>query len=247
MNEIIKVDEIEYYLADDVYKLEPESFIGCSKTSRMIIIKKNMKTKDYLYMKYIKSSNKWNLSNSEYKQAKLLITKKWVYDNLIMFKNNKTDEDLKIEAMKAPLLIELKENEKFVDIDGNELDIEVRGTRDINNIYFKVKDISEKFVLGDVTKILLNHDSSFKIDIHYKLFKTQKIKESNYIKKSQKLLFLTYRGLQKLIEVTHQNHITDNVKYIVHKWLNTLFDNNDLDNYTIKLLDKKIINFVYVY
>lgn len=43
MNQIIKVNEIEYYLADDVYKLEPESFTGCSKTTRMIIIKKHLK------------------------------------------------------------------------------------------------------------------------------------------------------------------------------------------------------------
>lgn len=159
-------------------------------------------------MKYIKSSNEWILSNSEYRQAKLLITKKWVYDNMIMFKNNKTEEDLKIEAMKAPSLIELKENEKFVNIDGNKLDIEVRGTRDVNNIYFKVKDVADKFGLGDVTTMITNNDSSFMIDTHYKLFKIQKSGVPGYktIKKSQKLLFLTFKGLTKLLFVSRSKN-----------------------------------------
>ncbi len=58
MNQIITIKNIEYYLADDIYKMEPHSFIGCSKTSRDIIVKKKLKPEDYIYMKYIKSTVK---------------------------------------------------------------------------------------------------------------------------------------------------------------------------------------------
>lgn len=208
MSQIIKVNDIEYYTADDVYSMEPESFVGCSKTSRMIVVNKKLKPTEYIYMKYIKSKNEWVASEESYKLAKVLITKKWVHNNLIKFKETKTDQDLKIEAMKAPAILELKEEQKFVDTDGNKLEIEVRGTQERNNIYFKVKDVADKFKLGDVSTILKNSDSSFKIDIHYKLFKRPKLTEpvDKSIKKSQKLLFLTFKGLTKLLYVSHSKN-----------------------------------------
>ena len=116
MSEIIKVDDIEYYIADDVYKLEPHNFIGCSKTSRDIITKKKLTEKDYIYMKYIKSTNEWLKSNSSYRLAKVLITRDWVENNLIMFKNVKTEEDIKIEALKSPPELQLTDNEIFVEL-----------------------------------------------------------------------------------------------------------------------------------
>ena len=64
MNQLIKVDNKEYYLADDVYKMEPKSFVGCSKTSRLIVTNKKLKQNDYLYMKYIKSKNEWVATSS---------------------------------------------------------------------------------------------------------------------------------------------------------------------------------------
>ena len=208
MSQIIKINDIEYYTGDDVYKMEPESFTGCSKTSRLIVTNKKLKPNDYVYMKYIKSKNEWVASEESYKLAKLLITKKWVHNNLIKFKEIKTNEDLKIEAMKAPKLLELSDNEKFIDKDGNKLDIEIRGMKEMNNIYFKAKDISEQFNLSDVSIILKNSDSSFKIDMHYKLFKVPKLidPEDKSIKKSQKLLFLTFKGLTKLLYVSHSKN-----------------------------------------
>ena len=109
MSQIIKINEVEYYLADDVYKMEPESFVGCSKTSRLIVINKKIPIGDYIYMKYIKSKKEWVPSEESYKQARVLLTKSWVHQNLIQFKTNKTEEDLKIEAMKAPPLLELSD------------------------------------------------------------------------------------------------------------------------------------------
>jgi hypothetical protein len=168
---IYTFNKTEYYLADDVYAEEPISFIGCSKNSRFIVKKKNLNENEYIYMKYIKSSSEWVLSEEKYKLAKLFITKEWVHNNLLKFKENKSDEDLKLEAMIAHDILELEDEDKFKDVNGNILDIEVRGTRDMNNIYFKVKDVSEKFGLGDVTTTLTVSDSSFERNMHYKLFK----------------------------------------------------------------------------
>ena len=208
MNQIITIKNIEYYLADDIYKMEPHSFIGCSKTSRDIIVKKKLKPEDYIYMKYIKSTNEWSQSNSIYRLAKVLITKDWVHSNLIMFKTNKTDIDIKLEALKAPPLLVLSDSEKFVDVNNNIIDIEIRGTKNINDIYFNVKDIGDKFILSNIDNTLRHPDSNFKLNIHYKLFKrvTREIITPNTNKKCQKELFLTFKGLTKLLYVSHSKN-----------------------------------------
>ena len=218
----------EYYLADDIYKYEPETFTGCSKTSRLIIKNKKLESNDYIFMKYIKSKNEWIESEEKYKTAKVFITTEWTHKNLIKFKNDedKTDDDFKIEAMKAPEILNISDDEKFTDMNGNKLDIEIRGTFDRNNIYFKVKDITDKFdISNNIKTILLNKESSFKKDIHYKLFKVSKVDkdDSKPIKKSQKLLFLTFKGLIKLLYVSHSKNAEyfqdwcDNIIY-THKF-----------------------------
>jgi hypothetical protein len=203
----ITIGTKEYYSADEVYKTEPESFVGCSKTTRLIVKNKKLKPEEYVYMKYIKSRNEWEPSDETYKQAKLLITAEWVHNNLIKFKAEKTEEDLKIEAMRAPPVIELNDDEKFVDVNGNKLDIEVRGTKEMNNIYFKVIDVSNKFGLGDISIILLNPKSSFMKDLHYKLFKIPKLNKDEVVpNKNTRYLFLTFKGLTKLLYVSHSKN-----------------------------------------
>jgi hypothetical protein len=44
-------------------------------------------------------------------------------------------------------LIHLEENEMFFDNDGNTIDIEVRGEREFDKCYFRVKDIMDGFGL----------------------------------------------------------------------------------------------------
>ena len=129
--------------------------------------------------------------------------------NLIKFKIEKTEEDLKIESMKAPPILELTNEEKFIDTNGQILDIEIRGTRNIDNIFFKVKDVGALFKLGDVKTILLNKDSSFTSILHYKLFKSIRINnpDSNKNKKgNQYVLFLTFKGLIKLLYVSQSKN-----------------------------------------
>lgn len=203
------INNVDYYLADDVYKTEPESFVGCSKTSRLIIKNKKLKQNEYIYMKYIKSSNEWRASDETYKTAKVFITCEWTHNNLIKFKKTeqKTKEDIMVESMKAPPILELKEEEKFTDINGNKLEIEIRGTREINGIYFKVKDVADKFGLGDVSHTLLQKNTSFVINLHYKLFKIHKvINYQNETNKNVKYLFLTFKGLTKLLYVSQSKN-----------------------------------------
>ena len=203
--DIIKIKDKEYYLANEVYKTEPTSFVGCSKTSRQIIINKKLKKEDYLFMKYIKSKNEWEDSDESYKLAKLLISKTWVHNNLKKFKN-KDDNNPIIDTNIvecAPSILELEENEKFVDIDGNKLNIEVRGEKEINSIYFKVKDISEQFKILNVLNTISKTTSSFTKNLHYKLFNSNTL---DNVQGNPNKLYLTFKGLTKLLYVSHSKN-----------------------------------------
>jgi len=185
-----------------------------------MIDKKKLQPTDYVFKRTSNTTDKWEDTDIAYKQAKLFITVKWAHNNLVKLKENKTAEDLKIAATKAPPILVLEDNEKFVDVDGVLLDIEVRGTRNIENIYFNVKDIGEKFKLGDVTTTLLNKTSAFIEFTHYTNFIISNKKNSREIKRNGKHLFLTYRGMQRIFEVS--KGITDNARKLLQQWLGGL-------------------------
>lgn len=99
----------------------------------------------------------------------------------------------------APDILELNDNEKFVDVNNNVLNIEVRGERNHNKCYFKVKDVSDGFELPNLNSSLLHKtDNKFMIDIHYKYFTIIKMGKPHN-EYSKKELYLTYNGILKVL------------------------------------------------
>jgi len=79
--EIIKINRKEYYLASDVYNNNKSFFPKCSKSIRNIIKIKNLKKSDYVFARYSKKDG-YIKSNKKYLRARLLLCKKWCYENL---------------------------------------------------------------------------------------------------------------------------------------------------------------------
>ena len=52
----------------------------------------------------------------------------------------------------APEILELTNEEKFKDTNGNIIEIEVRGERKYNNCYFKVRDVMDKIDMPNLNK-----------------------------------------------------------------------------------------------
>lgn len=204
-----------YYIASDIYKLEPESFVGCSKNTRQMILKKNISQNNHIYASFIKSKNCWEVKDSKYNQAKPFISVEWVHKNLICFKEKeeKTNDDLEIESLKAPPILQLNNFEKFVDVDGNILDIEIRGNKSIDNIYFKVVDVQEKFNINDIydsfKKSIKRQDNCWINKVHYVFFfisSDRDIVPVSTNKNNTKYLYLTYKGLTKLLYVSRSKN-----------------------------------------
>src|SRR5207253_9197740 len=83
-----------YYNADELRTYDQTFFFGCSRTSRMIIDKKNIDKKEYVYGNYNKLFG-WRASEKQQTpplKAKLLLTKKWVIDNMQSMTQNNDDE-----------------------------------------------------------------------------------------------------------------------------------------------------------
>ena len=160
--------------------------------------------------------------------------------------------DIKTESFTSKKILELDDNEKFVDVDNNIIEIEVRGTRDIDDVYFKVKDVGEKFGLGDVTHTLLQQCSSFEKDNDYKLFKIIKMikNQSDAIKKNKnnRHLFLTFAGLTKLLFVSKSKNARHFQKWAIkvlftHK-LGTEEDKFELAS-SLLGVDPRIIKYAF--
>jgi hypothetical protein len=219
--ETIKFNKNEYYLAKNVYEAEPQSFAGCSKTVRNIIKVKNLTDKEYIYLR-ADSTKALVAASVDYPRAKLYLAKKWVHDNLIQFKKVKTEEDEQIESMKAPPLLELSDSEKFTDESGNILEVEIRGEREYNKCYFKVKDIENAFGINNISKTMMSKETKFDEKMHYQNFTGSTVKklEISTSKKSegnQKSMFLTYLGLTRLLFVSRSKNAEHFQKWAIEK------------------------------
>ena len=205
----ILLNNNSYYFVEEVKQICPAFFYGCAKTSRMIIDKKKINNTDYIYATYAPKNLKWKLSEDSVKSAKILLTCKWVEQNIPNWgtENGITTNNEKLDLEIAPQLLELKDEEQFKDENGNIVKIETRGIKTIDGIYFYGKDVEKILEFECITDILNNPTSKYEINIHYKKF----IRSCQYPlltdnkKSNKKTTYLTYNGLLKLILSTRKN------------------------------------------
>ena len=79
--------------------------------------------------------------NPENCKAKILISEDWVHNNLPKITGDQTAYKYK----PLPPLLELSDSEKFRDEQGNVHEVEVRGEKTKDGIWFKCKDIAHVF------------------------------------------------------------------------------------------------------
>jgi hypothetical protein len=115
------------------------------------------------------------------------------------------DEKKQQEIENAPPLLHLDDGEKFHDTDGNVIEIETRGERGRKKIYFKVKDVSVGFGMPSLYRNICA-DRGYDYDLHYKhmFIRSSFLNvENDTIKKD---LFLTYRGLVRVLMVSRNKN-----------------------------------------
>jgi len=222
-----------YYNMKDLTILSPEFFYGCKTKPRNIIQKKNIPTTEYVYGNLKK--NEWNLTTEECKKAQLLVTKEWIdkyffatiKNTQVSKKTTDVNEENEItnenddininECENAPLEIYLDDEEKFKDTNGNIIEIETRGEKQEDKIFFKVKDVMEGFNMNNLHSHIIDKNSGYNKNTDYKYFFNRVILrdiEKETIKKS---LYLTYEGMLRVLFVSRNENATKFRKWATNK------------------------------
>lgn len=191
-------DGWEVYNADDLRDYDSNYFYGCSRGIRKIIERKKIDDSDYKWG--TKTKKGWKTCSMECPKGKLLLKAEWVHENVPKMAVNK---DVKYEYEEAPNVLYLEDHEKFQDVNGVSLDIEVRGERHEDKIYFKVKDVSKAFDMKYLYDTIIEaRESPYEKDVDYKYFTvtTSSSTQNDTSKKvHKKTLYLTYCGMLRVL------------------------------------------------
>lgn len=232
----------KYILCDDVMKQAPIYSKGARNT-RSLIKNKNINEDMYLFFKQ-KEDGKWTIADGKSIKYDKVFLKKDILNSIPELSgadNAEITDDKGIS--KAPPIIELVDDEKFKDDEGNIVEIETRGTRNYDGVFFKVKDIEKGFELYNLQSTIRHKgDTNYELLKDYQFFIYEQ--ENGKIKKET---FLTYSGFRKMIEVSRIN-FSEKTKYTLHKWLSQLFDNKLFDSFSIDIqrdVLKSKIGYVY--
>ncbi len=211
---IIIINDKQYIMGDYLFNNAPIYSKGC-RSSRDIISKKQIEAKNYIYAR--NKDNKWIVSDGKsFKFDKIFFIKSFI-DKIPELKLNDESDGIS----KAPAIILLKDEEKFKDNDSNIIEIETRGERAVDKIYFKVKDVADGFEMPNLDKNIKDVKSAFIKNIHYIIFNCSETRNSG--KKADKKqianqqVFLTYNGILRVLFGSHNNKADIFIKWATEK------------------------------
>ena len=128
----------------------------------------------------------------------------------ISLQDSERNEDKEV-IENAPPILELEDEEKFHDVDGNIIEIETRGERHEDKIYFKCKHISVGFGMEHLSKNITDKTKGYNRGSDYTFFIRNNSSPNGGANK--KTLYLTYEGLLRVLFVSRNKNAT-----IFRKW-----------------------------
>jgi len=195
--ETITIRDNEYILVENIFNKAP---IYCKESRNGRELIKNKKITDFIYAK-IKEGVWIQSDGKSYKYDKILLKKSFVETIKEITESVQIKEESKYDI--APDIIELENNEKFKDTNGNIIDIETRGERKVNAIYFKIKDVMIAFEVNSLDKNIHDKKTAFIENEHYKYFNCKKVRICDQKITIKKELFLTYEGILRVLFASH--------------------------------------------
>ena len=220
--ELISIDNINYILGDYILKNAPIYSKGC-RSSRDLVRTKKIDASKFSYVRKINDT--WIKSDGKSVKFDKVIINATIIKTIpeLNNKNEIINDDNGIE--KAPNIINLNDDEKFKDNNGNILEIETRGEREYNKIYFKVKDVATCFNMTNLYTTLIGINSGYEINKDYKYYICNNLCNSqkntntntNIKNKINKELYLTYTGIIRLFCISRSPNIENFQKWAFEK------------------------------
>jgi hypothetical protein len=195
-----KVGDREYFDAGGLKSYDSDYFRGTSQTIRRIITKKTINQTNYVYATHSKRKG-WSVSTNQEKpssKAKLLLLNTWVFENIPKMKPDSVESvEESSYCAEVPPVFRLDDSEKFKDDEGNPIEIETRGERKSDQVYFRAKHVAEAFEMPNLIRVVKDKES-YKTNTDYNTF-TLPI-YTNGVKTSEKRqTYLTYEGMLKVL------------------------------------------------
>ena len=210
------------------------------RNGRELINEKNVPAKYYVYAR--KDGDEWIITDGASRKCDKVLIRKLYLDRCNEYTNeiNGVDVQDKDGIAMAPDIILLEDDKKITDDSGNVLEIEARGIRQSDGVYFKVRDVSRGFKMDNLADTLGRACTHYTEHVDYVYFLC--IDKG----KPRKELFLTYAGFRRMVEVNRKNY-SANMKKQMHDWL-AQFDPIVDTNYKLNIADEIISSMKgYVY
>ena len=240
----------EVYDAKDLKEKFPVFYHGCADNTKSVAKKRSIPADVILYA--IKTSTGWNSSTPDIRRSSLLLDKIWVDENMPKFLEEGITTPSGKTYLPAPDVLELSDDEKLRDDEGNIYEIEVRGKRHVDTCYFRASDIERILKMVSISSTIQKGTTdreyiNFEEGKHYKTFMANSCASEKMYSYSCPILFLTYKGLVQLL-FTRRHPIAKifrqwatNVLFTAHFNLLKPFDVMKHDNKTIYNYWKEIL------
>jgi hypothetical protein len=213
----ITINKRKYMQANDLIRKCPVWCRGI-RNGREFINEKKVPAKYYVYARH--DGDEWTITDGASRKCDKVLIRKLYLDRCDEYTNeiNGVDVQDKDGIAKAPDIICLDDNEKFTDENGNVLEIETRGTRQIDGVYFKVKDVSRGFGVDDLYVTLIKKHTQYVEHNDYVYFICPVLDEIHGKQtRVQKELFLTYEGILRVLFISRSGNTRGFVKWAVEK------------------------------
>jgi len=207
----ITYNDKNYVQGDFILTNAPIYSKGC-RSSRDLIKKKNIVTDKYIFARL--KEDKWLVTDGKSAKFDKVFFKKSFINSIPELKKDNSKENITDDdgVEKSPDIINLDDSEKFKNENGNIIEIETRGERSVDKIYFRVKDVMERFQMENLQNTIIDKTKKGYIEgIHYKYFNC--IKKVKNLNKTNKELFLTYEGMLRLLFVSHSPNVKPFIKW----------------------------------
>lgn len=164
-------------------------------------------------------------SKFDTKYGKLIILKSWAERYLFKLENDSDVNETNMTKIKkptaisrkkrametAPPILKISDHKKFVDNDGEIINIEIRGTTDYYNCYFKAIDVENGFKMASIESKVNKARNGYCEGVHHVYFSVPSKNKGKIVMK--RVLFITFCGLNTLITRSHKGSIQNYVNW----------------------------------
>jgi len=188
------------------------------RNGRELVNEKNVPAKYYVYAR--QDGDEWTITDGASRKCDKVLIRKLYLDRCDEYTSeiNGVDVQDRDGIAKAPDIICLDDDEKFTDDRGNVLEIETRGARQSDGVYFKVKDVARGFGLKNLHISLIDKHTQYNENTDYKYFMCTALNGvCGKQTRVQKELFLTYEGILRVLFISRSGNTRGVIRWAVDK------------------------------